>query len=263
MKARPSELPRADRFWGDRLWGRLLFSPSRQHIACAKERFEQPVGSESVELWLEECGPHGAQPALLVLRLLGARGRAELATLDPIRYLPALSSIIATVNTPGFSGARGHCTLSRYFAGIDAAYDAVATRFPGAAIWVHGKSIGGFGALYLAATRSPRGIIVRNVVDVSGIAAARVGRLGRTFIPKALDARRWAAHAHCPALFVVSSNDGLAQPAIQQKVIDLYGGQASVLKVSGSHDDRELTPVDVPRYAEAVRQLWAAVGSST
>jgi len=235
----------------------MLFSPTRQHISCAKERLELPVGSGSVELWLEEFGPHGSQPALVVLRLLGARGRAELATLDPIRYLPTLSSVIATVNTPGFGGARGHCTLSRYFAGIGAAYDAVATRFPGAAIWVHGKSIGGLGTLYLSATRSPRAIIVRNVVDVSGIAAARAGRFVRTVIPKALDARRWTAHARCPALFVVSSNDGLAQPGIQQKVIDLYGGQASVLKVSGSHDDRELTHIDTPRYAEALGQLWA------
>jgi hypothetical protein len=102
-----------------------------------------------------------------------------LATLDPIRYLPTLSSIIATVNTPGFGGAPGHCTLSRYFAGIGAAYDVVATRFPGATIWVHGKNIGGLGALYLAAMRSPRAIIVRSLVDVSGIAAARVGRFAR------------------------------------------------------------------------------------
>jgi pimeloyl-ACP methyl ester carboxylesterase len=176
--------------------------------------------------------------------------------LDPIRYLPTLSSVIAAVNSPGFGGARGNCTLSRYFSAIGAAYDAVATRNPGAAIWVHGKSIGGLGALYLAATRSPRAIIVRNVVDVSGIAAARVGRFVRKVVPKALDARRWAALARCPALFVVSSDDRLAEPASQQKVIDLYGGQASVLKVSGSHDERELAPVDEPRYAEALGQLW-------
>jgi hypothetical protein len=178
--------------------------------------------------------------------------------LDPARFLPSISSVIAVVNTPGFGGARGNCTLSRYFAGIGAAYDAVATRFPGAAIWIHGKSVGGLGTLYLAATRSPRAIIVRNVVDVSGIAAARVGRFGRTVIPKALDAQRWGALARCPALFAVSSDDGLAEPAIQQKVIDHYGGQAYVLKVSGSHDDRELTPIDMLGYAEAVGQLWAA-----
>lgn len=85
----------------------------------------------------------------------------------------------------------------------------------------------------------------------------------RKVIPKALDARRWAALARSPALFVVSIDDRLAEPAIQQKVVDAYRGRASALKVSGSHDDRELPPVDVPRYAEAVRQLWTAVGSST
>jgi pimeloyl-ACP methyl ester carboxylesterase len=193
----------------------------------------------------------------VVLRLLGARGRAELATLDPARFLTSVRSVVATVNPTGFGGARGSCALSSYFAGIYAAYDAVVSQFPSAAIWVHGKSIGGLGALYLAATRSPKAIVVRNVVDVSGIAAARAVGFAHAFMPQALDARSWAAIARCPALFVVSSDDRLADPAIQQKVIDLYGGQASVLKVSGSHDDRELTPVDVPRYAEAVARLWA------
>jgi hypothetical protein len=255
--ARPSELPRVDGFWGDRLWGRLLFAPSRQSIPCAKQRLAVAIGNLSVELWLEKCGPSGLPPKLVVLRLLGARGRAEHATQDPARFLPSVPSVVAAANPPGFGGACGHCTLSRYFAGIGAAYDAVANRFPDAAIWVHGKSIGGLGALYLAAKRSPKAIVVRNVVDVSGIAAARVGRFARTFVPKALDARRWAELARVPALFVVSSDDRLAKPGIQQEAIEAYGGTTYVLNVSGSHDDRELTPVDAPRYAEAVGRLWA------
>jgi pimeloyl-ACP methyl ester carboxylesterase len=256
VKARPSELPRVDRFWGDGLWGRLLFLPSRGAIPCSKRRVEVAVGNASVELWLEESGPKDAEPKLVVLRLLGARGRAELATLDPARFLTSVRSVVATVNPTGFGGTRGSCALSSYFAGISAAYDAVVSQYQGTAIWVYGKSIGGLGALCLAATRSPKAIVVRNVVDVSGIAAARAVGIARAFMPQALDARSWAALARCPALFVVSSDDRLADPAIQQKVIDLYGGQASVLKVSGSHDDRELTPVDVPRYAEAVARLW-------
>jgi hypothetical protein len=147
--------------------------------------------------------------------------------------------------------------LSRYFSAIGAAYDAVVAQYPSAAIWVHGKSIGGLGALYLAATRAPKAIVARNVVDVSGIAAARAGRVSRTFIPKALDAQRWAALARGPALFVVSSEDRLAKPVFQQEAIEAYGGSTNVLKISGSHDDRELTPVDVPRYAQAVGRLWA------
>jgi hypothetical protein len=249
--------PRVDRFWGDRLWGGLLFSANREAIPCAKRRLEIAVGNASVDLWLEEC-PKDAPPKLVVLRLLGARGRAEHATLDPARFLPSIACVVATKNSPGFGATRGSCTLSRYFAGLGAAYDAVVARYPSAAIWVHGKSIGGLGTLYLAATRSPRAIIVRNVVDISGIAAARAGRIARTFIPDALDARRWAALAHCPALFVVSIDDRLAEPAIQQKIVDVYGGPARLLKVSGSHDNRELTPVDVPRYAEAVALMWTA-----
>jgi pimeloyl-ACP methyl ester carboxylesterase len=256
VKARPSQLPRVDRFWGDRIWGRLLFSPGRGAIPCAKRRLEVAVGNASVELWLEECGPKEAQPKLVVLRLLGARGRAELATLDPARFLPSIHSVVASINSSGFGGTRGNCELSRYFAGLGAAYDAVVAQYPSAAIWIQGKSIGGLGALYLAATRPPRAIVIRNVVDVSGIAAARAERFARAIIPEALDARRWAALARCPALFVVSGDDRLAKPVTQQEAIEAYGGPKNVLKVRGSHDDRELTPVDVPRYAEAVARLW-------
>jgi hypothetical protein len=70
-----------------------------------------------------------------MLRLLGARGRAEHATQDPARFLPSVPSAVATVNPPSFGGTHGSCTLSHYFAGIGAAYDAVANQFPSAAIW--------------------------------------------------------------------------------------------------------------------------------
>jgi S-formylglutathione hydrolase FrmB len=137
-----------------------------------------------------------------------------------------------------------------------AAYDSITEHFPGATIWVHGKSIGGLGALYLAATRSPHAIVVRNIVDVSGIAAERVVRGIRTIIPAALDARRWAAHARCPALFVVSSADRFARPTIQRNVVAAYGGPADRLDVAGAHDDRELKAEDLPRYAEALVRHW-------
>jgi pimeloyl-ACP methyl ester carboxylesterase len=259
VRSTGNDAPAIDGLWGDRWWVRLLFLPSREPIPCAKERLEILVGDASVELWLEKNGPSicGGQPNLIVLRLLGARGRGELATLDPARFLPSVSSVVATVNPTGFGGTRGRCTLENYFAGVGAAYDAIETQFPDVAILVHGKSIGGLGALYLAAIRSPKAIVVRNVVDVSGIAAARFGSWVRRVVPKALDARCWAALARCPALFVVSSGDRLAKPAIQQAVIDTYGGPAARLEVIGAHDDRELEIHDVPKYVQALEQLRA------
>ncbi len=258
MKPQTNTLPKVNGLWGDRAWGRLLFSADRKAISCTKKRTEVEIGNASVELWLESCGPGDMsdQPKLVVLRLLGARGRAELATQDPARYLPSVTSLVATMNPAGFGSTSGTCALSRYFAGIVAAYDSITERFPGATIWVHGKSIGGLGALYLAATRSPHTIVLRNVVDVAGIAAERVGRGIRTIIPAALDAQRWAAHARCPALFVVSRADRFAKPIIQRNVVAAYGGPADCLEVAGAHDDRELKAEDVPRYAEALVRQW-------
>lgn len=259
MKPPTNSFPRVNGLWGDRIWGRLLFAADRKPISCAKQRIEVAIGNASVELWLESCGRGDTshKPALVVLRLLGARGRAELATQDPARYLLSVTSLVATMNPAGSGSTRGTCLLSRYFAGIVAAYDSITEHFPGAAIWVHGKSIGGLGALYLAAIRSPNAIVVRNVVDVGGIAAARAGRGIRAFIPAALDAQRWAAHARCPALFVVSSDDRFARPTIQQNVAAVYAGPIDRLEVGGAHDDRQLMAHDVPRYAAALMRLWA------
>jgi hypothetical protein len=254
-----NDRPRVDRFLGDRVWGRLLFAADRRQIVSAKARLDIAIGNASVELWLQSNSPGAMnQPDLVVLRLLGARGRAELATLDPARYLPSTTSVVAAMNPAGFGGARGTCTLSRYFIGVQATYDCLTARFPRAAIWAYGKSIGGLGALFLAATRSPRAIVVRNVVDVPSIAAGRAGRSVRAIIPEALDAQRWAVHARCPALFVISSADHLARPTIQRDVVAAYAGRAETLDVSGAHDDRELMASDRLRYEKALNLLWNA-----
>lgn len=250
-------LPRIDSIWLDRLWGRLLFKPTRQSIPCDKQRFDVAAGETSVELWLDTCGldRRSRPPDLVVLRLLGARGRGELATRDPARFLPDIASVVATVNPPGFGGSAGPSGLSRYIASIGAAYDAVTTQYPDAKIWVHGKSIGGLGALYLAATRTPGAIVVRNVVDPQGITRYFGGLVGRA-VPAVLDARLWARRGRCPALFVVSRDDRLARPVVQRKVLAAYGGHAECLEVGGAHDDRALAPVDEGRYAQALRRLW-------
>jgi pimeloyl-ACP methyl ester carboxylesterase len=251
-------LPHIDSISRDRLWGRVLFEPTQQAIACDKQRLEVAVGGTSVEVWLDSFGLNRSSqtPDLVVLRLPGARGRGELATRDPARFLPDIASTVATVNPPGFGGSPGPCGLSQYFAGIGAAYDALTTQYPGAKIWIHGKSIGGLGALYLAATRTPAVIVVRNVVDPRGIARHFVGPLGRA-IPAVLDARLWARPGRCPALFVVSRDDKLARPRLQLKVMAAYDGPAECLEVGGAHDDRVLAVGDEERYAEALQRLWA------
>lgn len=251
-------LPHVNSIWGSRFWGWLLFAPTRQSIPCDKRRLDVSVGDASVELLLDTSGSDRSSrpPDMVVLRLLGARGRGELATRDPARFLPEIASTVATVNPPGFGGSPGPCGLSHYFAGVGAAYDALATQYPDAKIWVHGKSIGGLGALYVAATRTPAAIVERNVVDLRGITAHVGGWLG-SCIPDALDARAWATHGRCRALFVVSRDDEVARPSLQRNVIASYGGPVECLEVGGAHDERALALMDEGRYAEALQRLWA------
>ena len=37
-------LPRIDSLWGSRIWGWLLFKPTRQSIPCDKQRLDVAVG---------------------------------------------------------------------------------------------------------------------------------------------------------------------------------------------------------------------------
>ena len=253
--------------WRERFWARVLLSPDSSVIECTKEEARVPNGSGLTQVWgdySEAQRTADVAPDLLVLRLLGARGRAELATQDPANRLSGVRSITWTVNPPGFGDSTGPLAIDHYLRGALAAYDFVATRYRGARIWVYGKSIGGTAAIYLAAQRVPDAVILKNPINVPAVAAHRVSRwLPKLVadrvcatIPRELDPVLWARTAKSRVLFVISRGDRLSLQGNQEEIARCYGGCVDVLHVAGTHDQPALSEEDEPRYSAALRAMW-------
>lgn len=124
--------------WRQRLWSRMLLAPSSRRIPCEKQEVQVPYRHGAVQLWAEpspggEFADEGA-PELVILRLLGRRGRAELATQDPSNRLVGIRSMTWTLNPPGFGGSSGPVTVATYLGSVVAAYDFLAARYAGALI---------------------------------------------------------------------------------------------------------------------------------
>jgi len=246
----------------DRFWAWALLAPSRQAIPCAKCESLVAAPHGEVQLWADgEQKPEKVE--LVVLRLLGARGRAELATRDPADRLSELTAVTWTVNPPRFGASRGALRISDYLDAALAAFDFLADRYPAAPIWAYGKSIGATAAMYVAAHRPLSALIVKNIIDVPAVTRHRLrrwlpdavaARIAAN-VPTHLHARVHAAAASAPALFVVSDHDELAIPELQLAVHQAYCGIADVLRVAGGHDERTLRTYDEPRYRMAVRAL--------
>jgi hypothetical protein len=132
-------------------------------------------------------------------------------------------------------------------------------------VWVHGKSVGACAALAVAAGRRPAGVILKNVLPVADVVEMRARRWLprpcalwlRERVPPALDVASHAVAAASPALFVTSSADRLATPALQHAVRERYAGPSETLLVSGGHDDARLGADDEASYRRAIESLWA------
>jgi len=246
-----------------------MLSPTARPIPCRKLEVSVPNGAGFVQLWGEYSDKSGSaaqtSPDLVVLRLLGARGRAELATQDPANRLPWIRSATWTLNPPRFGKSSGPLTIGRYLQSVLAAYDFVSARYPAARMWVYGKSIGATAAIYLAAHRAPSGLIFKNAIDVPTVTRdkvarwlpARLANWASALVPVELCPACWAVAAKSPALFVISNADQLSPLSSQENIIRRYGGSAYVLKVQGKHDQAALAAVDEPPYAAALKTLWA------
>lgn len=239
----------------ERLWARAVLSPTSHDIPCHKTEARVPLGVGWVQLWVEGTGEE-----LVVLRLLGARGRAELATQDPADRLSGVPSTVWALNPPGFGASSGPISIRHYLTAALAAHDFLATRYPNARLWVYGKSIGATAAIYVAAHRPVSALILKNTIDVPAIARRRLTRWIAATVPAELHPAIWAPAGRCPALFVISSDDQIARPGSQLRIADLYGAPHTILRVRGGHDDRTLHADDEVRYTEAVTALSRASG---
>lgn len=247
---------------------RICFSPSTHVISCNKDELIIAAPWGKIQVWRQRNIPglvNKTKPAdIYVLRFLGGRGRAELATLDPADRLPGMAAEVWTVNVPGFGGSSNEARISLYPQTVMSVVDALIEASEGRPIWVTGKSIGTAAAL-LAATRSEvTTVILRNVMPMkelikrrhswwnAGLFSAWLNRQ----IPVELDAITNAKRCKARALFLVSSRDSLVPPALQHLVIDNYLGPKNVIYVAGDHDERVLSHADEEKYRTALKGFF-------
>lgn len=252
------------------LLDRLLLRATRGAISCEKRSyFVASTAGLSIEIWIERCPRENpeSEASAFVLRFLGTRGRAELATSDPIDRLPGTPGEIWTVNPPGYGGSTGPASFATYANAALSAFDAMRAVAGDRPIWVAGKSLGSNAALHVAARRPVSGVLLRNPVPLRDfLRQARWRGLPvplawlASALPADLDAVANAGNSTAPAVMLTSSGDRVVSPALQRLVTDAYVGPKRVLLVPGEHDDRVLPVPDEQRYRESIRWLASKSG---
>lgn len=253
----------------DAIVSRLFFRPSHRYVASQKRELIVSASWGEVQIWREYHLPAGAlrtEPQLFVLRFLGSRGRAEMATLDPANRMPQVSSEVWTVNAPGFGRTTGPASLLRYADAALLAHEALLKHAAGRPVWVTGKSLGTATAMHVCATLGASGLVVRNAMPLRELIMQRYAWwnlwlpawIVARSVPHALDTIANAARCHATALFLMSRDDRIVPLLYQQRVIDAYAGPSEVLSVSGGHDERELHAADECAYGHALAQLHAS-----
>ncbi len=248
------------------IWGRVLLSPSAHPISCEKRELRIAHQAGVVQLWEQRAEGCNEKPTLVVLRLLGARGRAELATLDPVNRLEIKSCAVCTLNPPAFGATQGPLTIESYLRSTLVAFDALKSNYPNAQIWIYGKSIGATAAMYLASQRSPDAAVFKNIIDVPFAVLhrsprwmpARARLAIQNQVPENLAPVILAPKAKSRALFVISSGDELSPPNVQAQILRSYGGSATRLDIRGGHDEPALYPEDENAYKVAIVGLLSA-----
>ena len=233
-----------------------------------------PTSWGRIQLWRETYQPAGPRATeVYIVRFLGSRGRAELATLDRADRLPNVASEVWTMNPPGFGRTTRPPDLARFASSAREVPSHVAEIARGEPLVVCGKSIGTTAALAAVGARGGSDVcalVLRNAMPLRELLKEHYRR--RTFglsallaaaVPPELDSIANASRCHCPALFLVSLGDRVVPPAHQQRVIDAYGGPTTVLDVAGEHDQRTLMPEDEACYRTALRAIVGACGAGT
>lgn len=214
----------------DALAGRWLFLPSRQLIDCRKQQRLLVSGARRIDVRVD--GSTQA-PRLFLLRFLGARGRAEHGTRDPLNRFDPFPGEVWIANPPGFGQTSGRPSPEDYCSDALCVFDALRERAGDAPIWVQGQSLGTLAALHVAANRAVDWLILRNVTPAALVAGrylpALAGLAGRC-LPAGFDALRSAGQARADALFVTARMTASPPPTCRRaSSIGMRGASSSCL----------------------------------
>ncbi len=251
----------------ERLLDRMSLRPTRHRIVVDVGRRETlSWDGGSVEMIVRTAGvpakPESNEPPdLCVIKFIGAAGRAEDVTENPLDVWDDLSGEIWVANPPGFGNSPGRASLTGCLMAARAIHDHVQTRFPHRPLLLLGNSLGGAVALAIAANHPCCGLILRDPADIAPLMRQRFGFFPRIVsalirrLPEQLDASAMAARCRVPAVIVSSRKDRIVPVQCQDRLIESYAGPKQIVPVANAKHMGPMTSTDLEAYAEALRWL--------
>ncbi|MGB7328295.1 MAG: alpha/beta hydrolase [Rubripirellula sp.] len=264
------------------LLDRMVLRPSRAHIPHGVQtRVMMDVCGRSLECFVQRNFDDDGPADLLVVKFPGTAGRAERSSMAPVSMLDGVRGEVWTWNPPGYGRSEGRASLQsiaiasrQFFRNVVQAGYASRNADP-RAIWLCGNSLGCNVALHVAATMErgdvSGGLVLRNPPPLIPVVMRIAGQypLGQRVRPIAeslgdeMNAMKTAPLVSLPAVFMQSGKDELVPPSIQDELIDCYGGDRRVVKLSGLKHAGIASPDQEALIEKEIRWLWNQTGKES
>lgn len=180
------------------------------------------------------------QARLTVLHFHGNAGNIG-HRLEHAQLLHGLGLNVLLFDYRGYGQSTGRAREAGLYLDAEAAWDhAVAARgVPAASLVLHGQSMGGAVAAWLAARRSPAALVVESAfTSVPELAGQLYPWLpGRWMTHLRLDTRAELARARCPVLVIHSRDDEIIPFAHGEALHAAAAGRKALVALAGSHND--------------------------
>ena len=238
----------------------MIFHP--QPLAPAhRERLSSLTGVEPMEVavgeghtvhgWLVKGTPEGRKPLLLYF---GGNAEEISWMIDKVNVLAGWA--VALVNYRGFGLSTGKPTQDALFADARAVHDHLKTHpeVLSTHVAVMGRSLGSGVAVYLAAERPIRAVVLVSAYDsVRDIAASRYPFVPVDWLLKhPFDSIKRAPGIESPALMLIAERDGVIEPFRSRRLGSAWGGAAEVREIPGANHN---SISDAPAYWPTIRQF--------
>jgi pimeloyl-ACP methyl ester carboxylesterase len=232
----------------------LILFPSTQHIdAHGATRQTIPFHNGELEIWTARshlAKQHDHVDAC-ILRFYGNADRADRWVALEADAFGEWAIEVWGVNYPGFGGSTGPARLKPMSEAGVAAFDAMEKKADGKPVYVFGASIGSAVALYVAAHRHVRGLVLHNPPPLRQIILRNYGWWNLWLlagpvalqIPGDLDSVANAKRIHAPAIFLLAENDEIVPPRFQRLVVDSFAGEKRVIPLPGAYHN---SPIEGP-----------------
>jgi uncharacterized protein len=246
---------------------KFILFPSTHAVRARAERRTIPYAGGELDVVVTRTALAAKNgPDAYVLTFTGNAGRAEHHADDVADWEHRAVEMWA-VNHPGFGKSTGPAKLSRMPDAALATYDALAKHANGKPIIINGISLGTTLSMHVASQRPVAGMILRTPLPLRSLILQRHGWWNlwvlslpvASGVPAALDTLRTAPRVTSPAVFVLIDTDEVIPLKYQQKVVDAYKGEKTIVRVAEGDHNVALTGEVHGQLARGVDWLWDKV----